>query len=109
MTILVSTIAAAVASVYQVEQTLVAAFDVLKPYVVTLMDSAESAFSAATTAGSSKLAAVLAGVKALAATLGVTWSTGLEAAINALIAAAKATYNAFISAGTAAIAEIKGS
>jgi hypothetical protein len=96
MTINVSVIAAAVASAFSTAEAVVTEFEALKPYAVALMDAAETAFTTSQTSGQNKLNSVLASLKAIAASIGVTWSTGLESALSALISAAKSAYNAFI-------------
>jgi hypothetical protein len=89
------TVASAVEAAFTAAEDVVTEFNVLKPYVTQLMQSAETAYSSAENAGSSKLSAVLASVKAIAGALGVSWSSGLESTIVAFINVAKAAFNAF--------------
>jgi hypothetical protein len=95
------TIVSAVEAAYKAGEEVVTEFNVLKPYVTQLMDAAESAYSDSRGAGASKLSAVMAATKAIASQLGLSWSTGLEAAIAGFIAVAKAAFNAFASVVTA--------
>jgi len=95
MSISLTTIAADISAAYAVVEDLADAYSKLSPYISKLMALAETTYAAQTSAGASKLGAVLATIKAIAAQLGVDWSAGLEAAITAVIAAAKAAYTAF--------------
>lgn len=96
------TVASAIEAAFTAAEDVVDEFNILKPYVTQLMQTAETAYSTSENAGSSKLSAVLAGTAAIAKALGVSWSTGLEAAITAFINVAKAAFNAFASVVTAA-------
>lgn len=96
------TIADAVASAFEVGEELVEDVAKLKPFVSQLMNAAESTYAQQTGAGESKLTASLAAIKAVAAQLGISWSSGLQSALTAIINAAKAAFNAFESVVNAA-------
>ncbi len=109
MNISLTAIAAAVGSAFTVAEDLVTDFNALKPFISQMMEVAETTFTQSTTAGETKLQAVLATAKAIATAIGVSWSTGLEAAITAFINTVKAAFNAFSgivapSASTSAVA-----
>ena len=96
MSFSLSAVAGAVANAFTVAEDVVEAYNKVKPYVTGLMDVAESTYAGAEGSGQTKLAAVLAAVKAVAVQIGVDWTEGLQAALTALISAAKAAYNAVV-------------
>jgi hypothetical protein len=108
MSLTLTSVASAVAAAITVTEDAVLAFTKLKDFAVQMMDTAETAYSAQSNAGATKLASVLAAVKAVAGVIGVAWSDGVEASLATFISAAKAAYNAvsniFSSSSTTAAA-----
>lgn len=93
-------VASAIEAAFSAAEDVVAEFNILKPYVTQLMQTAETAYSTAENSGSSKLSAVIAASKAIAAQLGLSWTSGLESVLASFIAVAKAAFNAFASVVT---------
>lgn len=77
--------------------TIITSTSSLFGYVGGLMETVENAYTGDIASGSTKLAAVLAGLQALATELGEDFSS-IEAQITAWIATVKAAYNAAVSA-----------
>lgn len=96
-------VVSAVQAAFTAAEDVATEFNVLTPYVKQLMQTAEVAYTGATGAGQSKLQAVLASTKAIASALGLSWSNGLEATIEAFINVAKAAFNAFSGVVTAVV------
>jgi hypothetical protein len=95
------TIVSAVEAAFSAAEAVEKEFAILKPYITQFMNAAETAYASSTTSGSSKLAAVMAATKAVAASLGVSWSGGLEQTVETFIGVAKDAFNAFASVVTA--------
>jgi hypothetical protein len=95
------TVVSAVEAAFEAAEAVEKEFEILKPYITQFMNTAETAYASSTTAGSSKFAAVMASVKAVAGALGLSWSSGLETTIQSFINVAKAAFNAFAAVVTA--------
>lgn len=92
-----SDIATAVAAAKAVEPAVATVYKAVASMVV----DAETAYQSSEKAGSTKLAAVLAGGKAVAADVGQDWST-LVGDVTSLVTVIKSTYNNAVAAVTAA-------
>ncbi|POR52738.1 hypothetical protein B0G62_10435 [Paraburkholderia eburnea] len=106
MNISLSTIAAAIVSGATAIETaisdvatVVADVKKLVAYVPDLMETFENAYASVTApdAGAGKLAGVLAALEAVAVKIGADWNDNVKAIISAIIAQAKAAYNAVVS------------
>ena len=91
------TVVSAVEGAFTVAEEVATEFHQLKPYATQFMQAAETAYSGSSTSGSNKFIAVMAALKAVATSIGLSWSQGLEAALAAFINTAKAAFNAFAS------------